>query len=280
MPDSKLLSLPTPVPTITRHVKSHFDFPTPKRFVHEYHILGIRISGKGYYKLGPEQLPDESPLANFLPAGEDDFCGIVDDVESWWSAFYWPGVKIVRDGTHRLEVRVGRGVKVRVARWKSIDTAALTRMVELHRALQSALERPQSTGIIEARSILMGLFAFYADLPEDAGSVGHRALSRFMDLLREQACADVALEDLAERAGISADHARELFRQRNGVAPVEYRTSLRMTHARDLLANTVLNVKEVALKCGYPDAQYFSRVFKAHFGVSPVEIIRQYRFER
>jgi AraC-like DNA-binding protein len=279
MPELKTLSLPTPAPTVTRHVKSYFNFQTATRYVHDYHILGLRVSGTGYYKLGPERLPDEPPLAAFLPAGDDDTCGIVGDVESWWTAFQWPGAKIIRDGTHHLELRFDKTFTVRFARWKKVDIAALTRMVEMYRSLQAALEHPHGTGVIEARSILMSLFVFYAELPDDA-STGHRALSRFMNLLRETACADVAIEELAERAGISPDHARDLFRRRMGVAPIEYRTSLRMTHARDLLANSVLNVKEVAKKCGYPDAQYFSRVFKAHFGISPVEIIRQYRLER
>jgi AraC-like DNA-binding protein len=280
MPEPPLLSFPTPAPAIAVHVKRRFEFTTPTEFVHDYHLIGLRISGSGYYMLGSERLPDKPMLASFLPAGESDICGIVDDVESWWTAFNWPGTRIVRDGEQHLNVRFGRGLSVRVKRWKTIGPAASTKMVELFRALQNALDRQQSTGVLEARAMLMSIFVYYADLPEDAGSSGHRALSRFMDLLREQACADVAIEDLAERAGISPDHARDLFRRRLGVAPVEYRTGLRMSHARELLANSTLNVKEVARRSGYPDAQYFSRVFKTHFGVSPVEIIRRYRLER
>src|SRR5262249_9800369 len=162
-------SLPTPAPTIAVHVKRRFEFATPTKFVHDYHLIGLRISGSGYYVLDSERMPDEPMLANFLPAGESDICGITDDVESWWVAFHWPGTLIVRDGEQHLNVRFGRGLSVRVKRWKTIDPAASTKMVELFRALRNALERQQSTGVLEARAMLMALFVYYADLPEDAG---------------------------------------------------------------------------------------------------------------
>jgi hypothetical protein len=105
----------------------------------------------------------------------------------------------------------------------------------------------------------MELFAIYIDLPDDDSVlVGHRALARFCELLQSKSCDDVSIEDIAEQAGITADHLRELFRLRFGMRPLEYRTGLRLARARELLSTSTLNVKEVAHKVGnilHPFAQ-------------------------
>ena len=44
---------------------------------------------------------------------------------------------------------------------------------------------------------------------------------------------------------------------------------VRLEHARDLLANTDLSVAIVGDACGYPDPNYFARLFRRHEGVTP-----------
>jgi AraC-like DNA-binding protein len=225
-------------------------------------------------------MPENPPYAAFIPAGDDDISGLVGPIEGWWVSFTWPVARIRRVGTHYLDVNLGKGFKVRIARWKPIDTVAMTKMTEMFHALRLALQRPQSSGVIESRAILMSLFSTYADLPEDTGSLGNRALARFTKLLSGQACKDAALKNFADQAGLSTDYARKLFRRHSGTSPLTYRTNVRMAQARDLLANSTLSVKEVAHKSGYPDPRYFSRVFRNHFGVSPREMIRKYRLDQ
>jgi AraC-like DNA-binding protein len=45
-----------------------------------------------------------------------------------------------------------------------------------------------------------------------------------------------------------------------------------MNEAYYLLKERGMNVAECALRCGYADPAYFSRVFKKHFGFSPKNI--------
>ncbi|MCK6474431.1 MAG: AraC family transcriptional regulator [Planctomycetes bacterium] len=270
-------NLPTPAPLASVHVDRAMQFREPKRFVHPYHLIGLRIRASGYYRLGGEELPDGLPLANFLPAGEEDVNGLVGRSEGWWMSFQWPELKIRRSGGHHLAVRWGPQ-SYRVARWKAVDAMASTRMQELFRAVRLGLERADLIGQLEARAFALRLFAFYADLPDsEAAEVGHRTLARFCALLRKHACSERSIEAIAEEAGGSADHLRELFRERYGVPPVKFRTAVRLFQARELLAKSGRSVKEVAHEVGYPDALYFSRVFRALYGVTPREIIRRFR---
>ena len=68
---------------------------------------------------------------------------------------------------------------------------------------------------------------------------------------------------------------RRLFKEHTGKTPFEFMKELRMvTAARKLLA-TNKRVSTIAYELGYNDQNYFTRVFKSVFGISP----DQYRKE-
>lgn len=71
---------------------------------------------------------------------------------------------------------------------------------------------------------------------------------------------------------LNRDYFRKLFLNQTGYTPSQFLTAKRMEHARELLAAKPVNrmsIREIAWKCGYEDAYYFSRIFKKHTGVSP-----------
>ena len=74
---------------------------------------------------------------------------------------------------------------------------------------------------------------------------------------------------LAAQVNISPSHYFALFKRHTGSAPIDYFIRLRMRHACRLLAETAMNVKEVAAALGYDDPFYFSRVFKSVNQVAP-----------
>ncbi|HWQ77575.1 MAG TPA: helix-turn-helix domain-containing protein [Anaerovoracaceae bacterium] len=93
----------------------------------------------------------------------------------------------------------------------------------------------------------------------------------------ETHCGSVSLSlvDAAAHVNISPAYFSQLFHQETGESFIDFLTSSRMKRARHLLSNTAMRSSEVALACGYNDPNYFSKVFKKLFGVSP----RDYRME-
>lgn len=76
---------------------------------------------------------------------------------------------------------------------------------------------------------------------------------------------------LAE-SGYCPDHIRRLFRAETGKTPREYLADLRIRAAKRLLLlrrQSHESLDAVAEACGFSDASYFSRVFKARVGVPP-----------
>ena len=53
--------------------------------------------------------------------------------------------------------------------------------------------------------------------------------------------------------------------------PMEYLTYRRLGEAKNLLRHSSIPIADVGTRCGFPDAGYFSTVFKRHEGMSPAE---------
>jgi AraC-type DNA-binding domain-containing proteins len=60
-----------------------------------------------------------------------------------------------------------------------------------------------------------------------------------------------------------------LFREYTGLSPHQYFLQLKINHAKTLLAQRRLSVKEVASMLGFENEFYFSRLFKKKTGLSP-----------
>ena len=52
---------------------------------------------------------------------------------------------------------------------------------------------------------------------------------------------------------------------------LEYLTAYRIDRAVELLQQTDIPVREIAVRVSYTDANYFTKVFKRHLGVTPTE---------
>jgi iron complex transport system substrate-binding protein len=68
-----------------------------------------------------------------------------------------------------------------------------------------------------------------------------------------------------------------VFRRDLGIGPWEYLTRFRIEQAKTLLRVSALTVTEIALRVGYSDSGYFSRVFHQETGRSPVNFRREIR---
>lgn len=78
---------------------------------------------------------------------------------------------------------------------------------------------------------------------------------------------------LSDYMHLSYKRLGSFFKEQTGHTLLEYHTSLRMQEAAKLLRETDLQVCQIAEKLGFPDAFYFSNVFKKVYRISP----REYR---
>ncbi|MEI4487120.1 GlxA family transcriptional regulator [Frigidibacter sp. MR17.14] len=82
---------------------------------------------------------------------------------------------------------------------------------------------------------------------------------------------EVQVAECAEHIGVTSRQLQRLFREKLGMTPKEYLTTLRLRKGRGLLAETNLSVLEIALSCGFSSAAHFARSFRRKYGVSPTK---------
>lgn len=83
---------------------------------------------------------------------------------------------------------------------------------------------------------------------------------------------EITLEQLADKLYVSPTHLSKVFKEETGLSPINYLIQIRLKHARELLKDDNLTVKEVAQAVGYQDAYHFSKLFKKYYGKAPSQL--------
>jgi AraC-like DNA-binding protein len=84
------------------------------------------------------------------------------------------------------------------------------------------------------------------------------------------------LDELSSQLGISKFHLIKLFHRTVGKTPIEYLTKRRMEKAVELLRTTDWPLEEISQQIGYMHVNYFSKVFRKFFGVTPGQLRKKY----
>jgi ligand-binding sensor protein/AraC-like DNA-binding protein len=85
----------------------------------------------------------------------------------------------------------------------------------------------------------------------------------------------ISLTEAAAATHWSPGHLSKLFKSVTGYTFVSYVTAWRISRAQLMLASTQMPVQKVAAELDFNQVNYFSRVFRAHTGVTPSEFRRQ-----
>nr|WP_286672596.1 helix-turn-helix transcriptional regulator [Cohnella hashimotonis] len=80
---------------------------------------------------------------------------------------------------------------------------------------------------------------------------------------------DFSLQDIAGQCGLRASQLSTRFQAAYGMSPIRFATSVRLAKAAKLLVETDLTLDDIAERCGYQNAFYFSRVFSKQMKISP-----------
>ena len=86
--------------------------------------------------------------------------------------------------------------------------------------------------------------------------------------------ADLCAADISNALGVSRSTLFSKCKEYLGTPPLELLATMRMKKAVELLETSDMRIAQVAFMVGFNDSQYFSKVFKAHFGKTPTQYRR------
>lgn len=136
-------------------------------------------------------------------------------------------------------------------------------------AFQSAISRllmeANNRGEKEARLVLLSTGS-----PEMA-----KYFAGLLAYIEEHYNEKLTLADLSHRFGINYSYLSQLFKKHTKKSFSEYLTSLRLSHACQLLTETKMRISRISEQVGFSDYHYFCNVFKRTFTVSPMQFRNQ-----
>lgn len=80
---------------------------------------------------------------------------------------------------------------------------------------------------------------------------------------------NLSLKKIASDHHISAEYMSRAFKKEVGQTITDHIAQLRTQKAAELLKTSKLSISEIAAFVGYPDSNYFVKVFKKRYGVTP-----------
>lgn len=209
------------------------------------------------------QVPVEGPAVIWLTPGVRH--GYGSDARGWsehwvlfegepFAAFETTGL----GGRHRPVQKLLRPVE---------DADAIFR--ELCVAVAAVGARAEIAASVATQRLLLAILD--AADPAEGAAAG----ATIVDLVTRGATRTLSVAERAAAVGLTARELGDAVRSATGLTVNDLVIEVRIAQAQSLLAETRLDVGQIAAQIGYEDAAYFSRLFRRRTGVAPSAFRRQ-----
>jgi AraC-like DNA-binding protein len=254
----------TPYP-LKDHPEGYFFNAKKGRILHEYQLLYI-TKGKGVFasESMPQKELEKGSLFILFPGQWHTFHSLL---ETGWNNYYigFEGQlidNIVKDGFLSKEkplLNVGLSEELVSLFWRALEVAEADRM-----ASQQLLG-----GIV---LYMIGLIL--AISKNNNASVISDKIEQAKIVMNENVFKEVDPQELAAKLYIGYSKFRKLFKEYTGFAPAKYFRLIKLHKAKQLLAESTYNVKEIAFMLGYESIENFNALFKKYFNLTPLDYRR------
>jgi len=102
-------------------------------------------------------------------------------------------------------------------------------------------------------------------------SSSNKSIQKVIEHINIHYSDDLSLDYISSMANMSPAYFCEVFKKVTGKTYLDYLTEIRVEKAKSLLRVPNAKISDVAIKVGYDDSNYFSRVFKKYTGMSPAQ---------
>ncbi len=129
----------------------------------------------------------------------------------------------------------------------------------------------QQEMLITIRGVLAAWLSDLNDQPAARLHQVRREIERYINARYQE---DLSIRQIARDMHYSEPYFSKLFTRCFQCNFVSYLTDVRLKNARDMLISPILSIKEISAAVGYADSNYFSKVFRKAYGVSPTDFRR------
>ena len=227
---------------------------------HAYHDGRAYTYGPDRYLCAPVPTPVEAEIPHATP--DEPVLGILLDLETRTMTELMIQYRAANpQPPNRADTTTG----LAIAAWDQRFETALFRVLEL-------LDEATALDVLgggRLRELLYTIIEGPAGpVIRDTVGAHSQQLVHVLTYMRNNLDQPLAVEDLADRAGMSRAAFDRHFKATTRMSPLKYLKALRLNEAAMLITNGV-NITHAATRVGYTSPSQFSREFKRHFGTSP-----------
>ncbi|ASI35609.1 AraC family transcriptional regulator [Exiguobacterium sp. N4-1P] len=227
--------------------------------IFQYTLSGtgqLRIDGKNY-RLDPGH--------GFIVSVPSDFeYGVIEGEPDWTFIYITLQGEIANLCFTKLRKRFGPVVRFHP------ESEPIKRLTTIYDAAASDTISDGFQASALGYTFLMALETFLAN-PTDMLTDTPPSIARSLVYAHEHYADSLGIEDLATVARLSRYHFSRLFKKTVGMTPNHYITRLRVERAAALLTETSKTIDQIAKEIGYPNSNYFNKVFRKESSYSPSE---------
>lgn len=161
---------------------------------------------------------------------------------------------------------------IRALARKSAERSGLS-VVKIDEITQKAVHQMTSASTIneQTRLILQMLIELTSAVSEHLQNTRGMSepIKKVIEYITLNYTQDISISDLTELSHMSASYLSKIFKAETKQTITQYIASYRCRQAAEMLKGTTLPISDISIYVGYSDNNYFVKVFKKFYGVTP-----------
>lgn len=223
-----------------------------------FHELVIVLQGKMYYEIDGEEIELNDRDIAYIPFGHVRSRRLSPEPPDYVSMHF------VSDEPLPLPLKMTNAVHGCVPHLIAATDSAMRRFGQPRFG-----ERPIPL-IDQLMRTLVDYLRLELSRPRESGYV-----KKMKQYMTEHLYLPFHVKELAEYMSISPSYCHAVFKKETGVPIMTYFNSLRLQEAKNLLVLGGHSLSDIVEVLCFYDYNYFSRIFKKHFGITPAQYKKQ-----
>ena len=225
-------------------------------------VFQYTLSGYGAIRIGDQEY-QLSPGKAFMIEVPSDHCYYLPEESSEWEFLY-----ITTFGEEMEHF-------YRTIKERNGNVLAIERQASPISHIERIIDKIRSIGISNSYESSGFAYSFMMELMQylEYGSSSLNelpfAIAKAISYIDANYSKDLSLDDIVAVSEVSKYHFIRLFSKTMKKTPIQYVTKVRLERAVELLHSTDLSIQEIARQTGFQSGNYFNKVFKQYFSISP-----------
>ncbi len=240
----------------------NFRYAEPEYFERQqpYHTFHYIISGKGTLKLNGKYFHVKSNEIFYLD-NQNTFCYYPDGDEPWEYVFFELHSELASNYAKFLGFSKNAPVKTCTQKDKIMSLLA--------EIFADGNENRPSYFLVQSFLYALLDSAYTGETPVHY-SQSQKTLNDIKDLIElKYSQTSLDLSFICKAIHISHSHLCRIFKQKEGITPIQYINEVKIKHAKEQLLNTDKSVYEISINVGYNEYSHFLKLFKKLNGLTP-----------